>query len=150
MNENTMNENTNECVLLCVTGHPSAVTLCNAAQELSKQTNARLEILCILPPLDKENPDLQKLETLDRLAQTSGTVVNIYFNESPVLVAAAFAKKVKATRVALGFSERQIPTFANFLRQLLPQVPFAMIGKDGALYQMIPANRTLITGVRNG
>jgi K+-sensing histidine kinase KdpD len=130
------------CVLLCVTAQKSSLRLLEAAAALAKRQQARLELLCVLKPTQEEAPDAQALTLLEDMAHRSGGRLSVYFSDSPVLVAAAFAKKTGATSAVMGFTRERPggqPPFPALLRQMLPEVPIAMVAADGALYQMLPS-----------
>ncbi|MDR1465070.1 MAG: hypothetical protein LBJ11_07225 [Oscillospiraceae bacterium] len=117
-------------ILLCVTAQRSSAQFLEAGLSAAAQTGAPLEILCVLPPNDAFAPDYDALNELQRLAEASGARVSIYYDDTPAVVAAVFAKHIGASQIVVGASRRPYGRpFPSLLQEMLPHVSVTVAGE---------------------
>lgn len=134
-----MVKNKQSCVIACVTPQDSGARLIEAGARIAEKENKALVVLSIFKEKNGLNANEGgTLETLYEVAGKYNARMNIYFNDSPAIVAAIVAKKENASVFITGFPEEGSSGFIARVHELIPEVPITMVDKNLNEYKIIP------------
>ncbi|MDD6219447.1 MAG: hypothetical protein PUB85_00425 [Clostridia bacterium] len=134
--------NDKSCVLVCVTPQSECERLIKSGSLIAKEKGVPLEVLSVFHERDGISPDPSVLEELYGCAREENAQMSVYFNDSPAIVAAVYAKKKGAVTIVAGFPKERSTHFISSLHTLLPDIPISMVDVDdnGKIYRMLPQN----------
>ena len=125
-------------ILVCVTGQRDCDRLIRAGKELADQNGWPVQVLCVLPTAAVGQALCEELEYLRSTARDYQADRNIYFHDDSAGCAAQVARSYHARIIFTGMAAEPINGFIDRLRRLLPQIPIAMVDKQGIVYRMDP------------
>ena len=126
-------------VLVCVTGQRDCDRLIRAGKKIADSRSIPLQILCVQPTSAGFDADGEELEYLRQTAKNAGAEMSVYFHDDAPLMAAGFAKNIRAGHIVTGMAEAPVNGFVEILHKLLPKIPISMVAKDGTVYNICPA-----------
>ena len=74
--------------------------------------------------------------------------MDIFFNNSPVLVVAVAAKKHNAATLVTGFPADGSSGFIAHIHEILPELPITMVDDELSEYKIIPFDSSELEAVR--
>ena len=125
-------------VLVCVTQQESCARLIKAGAVLAKEQDLELEILSVFPSKSCFTPDFKILDSLQKCSMENNAQMTVFYDDHPFIVAAAFAKKCRATHIITGFSGDGDSPFISGLHIVLPEVTICMVNNDNQIFHIIP------------
>lgn len=130
-------ENTfSQCILVCVTDQKECERLIDVGRSLADQDGAQLHIINIQPESRQTPASLEALSQLYEKAKTANAEMTVYFNDEPILTAAAHIKKYNATRIVAGLPGNNSSGFLAVLRMIVPDIEMDMVDKDSRVFRM--------------
>ena len=127
-------------VIVCVTAQLECERLIQIGKTVAGD-DARLQVLSVQPENQEAEARAKDLGNLFEIAKKAGAEIAIYYNDSPVLMAAAHIRRCHAKEIITGFPEAETTNhFVDMLRALMPDVRITMVRKDGVLHVMEPAS----------
>ena len=127
------------CIMVCVTSQNSCQRLIEAGTRIAKQEGLPLSVISVFKESNGLNAnDGGALETLFECAQRFNAAMNVYFNNSPALVVAVAAKKMRAATLVTGFPAEGSSGFIARIHEILPELPITMVDGDSNEYKIIP------------
>ena len=127
------------CVMVCVTPQQSCQRLIEAGARIAKEENLPLSVISVFKESNGLNANKGGvLETLFQCAKKYNAAMDIYFNNSPVLVVAVAAKKHNASTLVTGFPADGSSGFIAHIHELLPDLPITMVDSEMSEYKIIP------------
>lgn len=137
-----MSKKKNSSVIVCVTPQDSCARLIEAGARIAKNENKPLVVLSVFREKNGLNANEGgALEKLYECARNVNARMNIYFNDSPALVAAVVSKKENASTFVTGFPAEGSNGFIARIHELIPELPITMVDKDGSEYKIIPFSK---------
>ncbi|MBQ9851192.1 MAG: hypothetical protein IJO36_10865 [Clostridia bacterium] len=127
------------CIIVCVTPQESCARLIEAGAGIAEKEGLPLVVLSIF----RESSGLNAneggvLENLFECAKKFNASMNIYFNNSPALVAAVASKKLGAVNLVTGFPEEGSSGFIGRIHEILPELTITMVDKEMNEYRILP------------
>lgn len=137
------------CVMVCVTPQQSCQRLIEAGARIAKEENLPLSVISVF----KESKGLNAneggvLEELFQCAKKYNASMDIFFNNSPVLVIAVAAKKHNAATLVTGFPADGSSGFIAHIHEILPELPITMVDEELSEYKIIPFDSSELEAVR--
>lgn len=137
------------CVMVCVTPQQSCQRLIEAGARIAKEENLPLSVISVF----KESNGLNAneggvLEELFQCAKKYNAGMDIFFNNSPVLVIAVAAKKHNASTLVTGFPADGSSGFIAHIHEILPDLPITMVDNELSEYKIIPFDNCELEKVR--
>ena len=125
--------------MVCVTPQQSCQRLIEAGARIAKEENLPLSVISVF----KESNGLNAneggaLEELFQCAKKYNANMDIFFNNSPVLVVAVAAKKPNASTLVTGFPADGSSGFIAHIHEILPDLPITMVDNELSEYKIIP------------
>ena len=128
--------------MVCVTPQDSCARLIEAGARIAEKENKALVVMSVFKEKNGLNANEGgALEILYEAARKYNARMNIYFNDSPALVAAVVSKKENASVFVTGFPEEGSSGFIARVHELLPELPVTMVDKDSNEYKIIPFSK---------
>lgn len=138
-----MTEGRHASVLVCVTGQHDCDRLIRIGRELADESGAQLQVLCVQPTINGYGGNSEEIEYLHQTSLEVNADMSIFFHDDAALVAAGFAREVRAAYLVTGMPDGRPDGFVEVIHQLIPDVPIAMVSSEGKIYHMYPAYRYL-------
>lgn len=137
------------CVMVCVTPQQSCQRLIEAGARIAKEENLPLSVISVF----KESNGLNAneggvLEELFQCAKKYNAGMDIFFNDSPVLIVAVAAKKHNASTLVTGFPADGSSGFIAHIHEILPELPITMVDNELSEYKIIPFDNRELEKVR--
>ena len=137
------------CIMVCVTPQQSCQRLIEAGARIAKEENLPLSVISVF----KESKGLNAneggvLEELFQCAKKYNASMDIFFNNSPVLVIAVAAKKHNAATLVTGFPADGSSGFIAHIHEILPELPITMVDEELSEYKIIPFDSSELEAVR--
>ncbi len=137
------NNKNQSCVMVCVTPQQSCSRLIEAGARIAKEENLPLTVVSVFRESSSLDVNIGGvLENLFACSQKYQAAMNVYFNDSPALVLAVFAKKSNASTLVTGFPGEGSNGFIAGIHELLPEVPITMVDGNSNEYKIIPFDKT--------
>ena len=138
------------CVMVCVTPQQSCQRLIEAGARIAREENLPLNVISVF----KESNGLNAneggvLEELFQCAKKYDANMDIFFNDSPVLVVAVSAKKNRASTLVTGFPAEGSSGFIASIHELLPGLPITMVDSESCEYKIIPVDTDELEKAKN-
>ena len=135
--------------MVCVTPQQSCQRLIEAGARIAKEENLPLSVISVF----KESKGLNAneggvLEELFQCAKKYNASMDIFFNNSPVLVIAVAAKKHNAATLVTGFPADGSSGFIAHIHEILPELPITMVDEELSEYKIIPFDSSELEAVR--
>lgn len=135
--------------MVCVTPQQSCQRLIEAGARIAKEENLPLSVISVF----KESKGLNAneggvLEELFQCAKKYNASMDIFFNNSPVLVTAVAAKKHNAATLVTGFPADGSSGFIAHIHEILPELPITMVDEELSEYKIIPFDSSELEAVR--
>lgn len=144
-----MSKKRQSSVIVCVTPQDSCTRLIEAGARIAEKENKSLVVLSVFKEKNGLNANEGgALETLYEAARKYNARMNIYFNDSPAIVAAVVSKKENATVFVTGFPAEGSSGFIARIHELLPELPITMVDKDASEYKIIPFSKEDLEAAR--
>lgn len=144
-----MSKKKQSSVIVCVTPQDSCTRLIEAGARIAEKENKSLVVLSVFKEKNGLNANEGgALETLYEAARKYNARMNIYFNDSPAIVAAVVSKKENATVFVTGFPAEGSSGFIARIHELLPELPITMVDKDASEYKIIPFSKEDLEAAR--
>ncbi len=136
------------CIIVCVTPQESCTRLIEAGAGIAEKEGLPLVVLSVF----RESSGLNAneggaLENLFECAKKYNASMNVYFNNSPALVAAVASKKLGAVNLVTGFPEEGSSGFIGRIHEILPELTITMIDKDLNEYRILPVGKQALQTV---
>lgn len=128
-------------ILVCVTGQRDCDRLIHAGKKIAESSCVPLQVLCIQPTSAGFEADCEELEYLRQTAKQAQAEMSVYFHDEAPVMAAGFAKNIRAQHIVTGMAEAPVNGFVEILHKLLPQIPISMVAKDGMIYNICPLKK---------
>lgn len=130
------------CIIVCVTPQESCARLIEAGAGIAEKEGLPLVVLSVF----RESSGLNAneggaLENLFECAKKFNASMNVYFNNSPALVAAVASKKLGAVNLVTGFPEEGSSGFIGRIHEILPELTITMIDKELNEYRILPVGK---------
>lgn len=137
------------CVMVCVTPQQSCQRLIEAGARIAKEENLPLSVISVF----KESNGLNAneggaLEELFQCAKKYNASMDVFFNNSPVLVIAVAAKKHNASTLVTGFPADGSSGFIAHIHEILPELPITMVDNELSEYKIIPFDNSELETAR--
>lgn len=137
------------CVMVCLTPQQSCQRLIEAGARIAKEENLPLSVISVF----KESNGLNAneggvLEELFQCAKKYNAGMDIFFNDSPVLIVAVAAKKHNASTLVTGFPADASSGFIAHIHEILPELPITMVDNELSEYKIIPFDNRELEKVR--
>ncbi len=144
-----MSKKRQSSVIVCVTTQDSCTRLIEAGARIAEKENKSLVVLSVFKEKNGLNANEGgALEILYEAARKYNARMNIYFNDSPAIVAAVVSKKENATVFVTGFPAEGSSGFIARIHELLPELPITMVDKDASEYKIIPFSKEDLEAAR--
>lgn len=137
-----MNNTSTQCVLVCVTDQKECERLIDAGRLFAERDNLDLHIINIQPESRQNPTSFEALSQLYEKAKAAKAEMTVYFNDEPVLTAAAHMKKYNAVRMIAGLPGNNSSGFLAAIRMIVPDIELDMVDKNSKIYR-IPATVTV-------
>lgn len=128
-------------VLVCVTGQRDCDRLIRVGRKIADEDSRPLYVLCVQPTSAGFETNGKELEYLRQTARAANAEMSVYFHNDAALMAAGYAKKIRAQHIVTGMAEAPVNGFIELLHKLLPLVPISMVAKEGIVYNICPARK---------
>ena len=128
-------------VLVCITPQESSKQLVKAGKALADKHGAKLEVVSVLPFLEKDNEHTIKPDIIEKLYQTARSEngeMAVYFSDDPILTVSAHIAKRDPITLVVGFPGEKSNNFISTIHLLLPDIPISMVDKSGTIYNILP------------
>ncbi len=116
-------------VVVCVTAQRDCEQMIRLGAERAKAEKKPLQILTVCPTTEI---NLETAEVLEHLYQTAkkfrGEMIT-YFNDNPVLTAAAYLSQAHASRIVAGVPGDNTNDFINVIHMLVPHIPITVFSR---------------------
>ncbi len=130
------------CVMVCVTPQQTCHRLIEAGARIAREENLPLSVISVFRQSNSLNANEGGvLETLFDCAKKNNADMNIFFNDSPDLVVAVFAKKNNASTLVTGFPAEESNGFIARIHEILPELPITMVDEKSCEYKIIPVDK---------
>ncbi len=126
-------------VLVCVTGQRDCGRLIVAGKELAEKEGLSLQVLCVQPMNHGYCVKSDEMEYLYQVTRDAGAEMTIFFQDDAPLIAAGFAKQVKAKHIVTGMPDGRANGFVQTVHYLIPKVPISMVAEDSTIYHIYPS-----------
>lgn len=131
-------------VLVCVTAQRSSMELIKSGRAIADKSDARLEVVCVLPVEKKDNPiDPQVLEMIYEASREQKGEMAVYFSDDPTYTVIAHIAKRKPLTIVVGFPGERSNNFISMIHLLLPDTPISMVDKQGTVYNILPQEKEI-------
>lgn len=128
-------------VLVCITPQESSKQLVKAGRAIAQKHGANLEVVSVLPLMEKNGQYNFQAETVEKLYQTAKREkgeMAIYFSDDPILTVSAHIAKRKPITLVAGFPGEGSNNFVSAIHLLLPDIPISMVDTKGTIYNILP------------
>ena len=128
-------------VLVCITPQESSKQLVKAGRAIAQKHGANLEVVSVLPLMEKDGQYNFQTETVEKLYQTAKKEkgeMAIYFSDDPILTVSAHIAKRKPITLVAGFPGERSNHFVSLIHLLLPDIPISMVDTQGTIYNILP------------
>lgn len=124
-------------VIVCATAQPECRRLIQIGKAMAEAQGKTLEILNIQPLMRNDLQWVEQLDYLYEIAREEGAQLSVYYNDFPVIVAAAHISRCHATDIITGFPDPGTTNyFISMLHTLVPDVRIHMVDKKGRIHTM--------------
>jgi len=137
------------CVMVCVTPQQSCQRLIEAGARIAKEENLPLSVISVFKESNGFNANEGgALEELFQCAKKYNASMDVFFNNSPVLVIAVAAKKHNASTLVTGFPADGSSGFIAHIHEILPELPITMVDNELSEYKIIPFDNSELETAR--
>ncbi|HCR43509.1 MAG TPA: hypothetical protein DIV41_02905 [Ruminococcaceae bacterium] len=126
-------------VLVCVTGQRDCDRLIREGRKIADERSASMHVLSVQPVSAGFDANGKELEYLRQTAKSADAEMTVYFHDDAPVIAAGFAKKIRACHIVTGMQETQVNGFVEILHKLLPKLQITMVTRDGTIYNICPS-----------
>lgn len=124
--------------MVCVTGQRDCDRLIRIGKKIALEKNLPLQVLCVQPASAGYDASCEELEYLRQTARDASAEMTVYFHDEAAIVAASFAKQIRAIHIVTGMAGTPSNGFIEVLHRLLPLIPISMVAKDETVYHICP------------
>lgn len=133
-----MSHSSTQCILVCVTNQKECERLIDTGKKFAEKDGVELHVISVIPEIEQFHGDFSAISTLYEKTKSAGAEMTVYFNDEPVITAAAHAKKFGAVRIIAGLPGENSSGFLAGIRLLTPDIELVMVDQSSNLYR-IPA-----------
>ena len=142
--------NKQPCIMVCVTPQQSCRRLIEAGARIAREENLPLSVISVFKESSGFNANEGgALENLFECAKNFDADMNIYFNDSPALVVAVWAKKNNASTLVTGFPAEGSSGFISRIHEIIPELPITMVDDESCEYKIIPVDKQELDRAKN-
>ena len=129
------------CVLVCVANPSSCRHIVETGIALAQDRNLPVKVVSVLNPgLVFSGEDAQTLQQLHNITRRCGAELTVFFNDSPALMTAVYARQCDAVHIVSGIpggdNAPKATPFVQMLRELLGNVPFTLVDPDSRVVEL--------------
>jgi len=118
-------------VLVCVTDQPSCRRLIRAGAAIAREyDDLPVRVFSVLRPELVTEQTAIVLQSLYDEAGAQGAQMTVYFNDTPALMTAVYARQTEAAHIVVGTPGTDSRQFVKQLRCLLPDVPLTIVDEQ--------------------
>ena len=128
-------------VLVCVTGQRDCDRLIRVGRTIADDREIPLQVLCVQPASAGYDANCEELEYLRQTAKEMSAEMTVYFHDDAALIAVGIAKQTGTSQIVTGMAGVPSNGFIDMVHQLLPEVPIAMVSKEGIVYHICPSEQ---------
>ena len=128
-------------VLVCITPQESSKLLVKAGRALADKYGANLEVVSVLPFIEKDGQHKIESDIIEMLYQTAKAEkgeMAVYFSDDPILTVSAHIAKREPETLVVGFPGERSNNFISTIHLLLPDIPISMVDTNGTIYNILP------------
>ncbi|MBP3388338.1 MAG: hypothetical protein J6K98_00520 [Clostridia bacterium] len=132
------------CVLVCVANPSSCRHIVEAGIAIAQSRNLPVKVVSVLNPGLVTNEDARTMQQLHNITRRCGTELTVFFNDSPALMTAVYARQCNAVHIVSGIpggdGAPKATPFVEMLRELLSATPFTLVDPDSRTVELpVPA-----------
>ncbi|MCR4925681.1 MAG: hypothetical protein K5917_05265 [Clostridiales bacterium] len=137
------------CVLVCVTQQSGSERLIKAGKAIAQRNGLDINVINVQPANASYAPNPEMMEKLHQCCKQAEAQLTVYFNDSPELVAASYARKCNAVDIVTGFPGANSSEFVASIHMLLPDVTISMVDENLTIYNMTPQQKEMGVLINN-
>ena len=134
-----LQEQQEQCVMVCITDQPACNDLIAAAAEIAAARDLPLVAVTVLPTGLVSEYTADRLQTLYNIAGRHGARLLVLFNDAPALTVAVTARQQEAVHLVVGSPGPGSNRFIEMIKGILPEVPLTVVDKNAQADITFPA-----------